>query len=122
MVKRTGTTTLELQNLIADIKGLYKRNNVKLWKRIIYELEKSTRQRRAVNIYKINKYTRDNEIALIPGKVLSLGDLNRKITVAAYQFSQEAREKINKKGKAITIKELIKQYPDPKGKKIRIIG
>ena len=89
---------------------------------MIYELKRPTRQRRAVNIYKINKHAREGEIALIPGKVLSLGDLNKKIIVAAYQFSQEAKEKINKKGKAITIKELIKQYPDPKGKKIRIIG
>ena len=122
MVKRTGPTTLELQNLIKDLKELYRENKINLWKRIAYELEKPTRQRRAVNIYKINKCTREGEIALIPGKVLSLGDLNKKITVAAYQFSEEAKEKINKTGKAITIKELIKTNPNPKGKRIRIIG
>ena len=122
MVKRTGTTTLELQNLIKDLKDVYRKNNVNLWRRIAYELERPTRQRRAVNIYRINKYTRDGEIALIPGKVLSLGDLTKKITVAAYQFSDQAKEKINKTGKAMSIKELIKQYPNPKGKKIRIIG
>ena len=120
MVKRTGPQTLELQDLIKDLKELYRKNNVKLWKRIVYELEKSTRQRRSVNIYKINKYTREGEIALIPGKVLSLGDLTKNLTIAAYQFSEQAKEKINKKGKAISIKELIKINPE--GKKIRIIG
>ena len=62
----------------------------------------------------------DKEIALVPGKVLSDGELTKKMTIAAFQFSKEAMNKINKKGKAITIKELIKE--NPKGKNVRIIG
>ena len=120
MVKRTGSSTLELQNLIRELKQLYLKNKVKLWKRIAYELEKPTRKRREANLYKINKYTREGEIALVPGKVLSLGNLDKKITIAAYQFSDQSREKINKIGKAISIKELIKENPN--GKKVRIIG
>ena len=79
-----------------------------------------SRQRRSANIWKINKYTSDKEIALVPGKVLSDGELTKKMTIAAFQFSKEAMNKINKKGKAITIKELIKE--NPKGKNVRIIG
>ena len=120
MVKHTGPTTLELQSLIKELKELYLKNKVKLWKRIAYELEKSTRKRRIANLYKINKYTREGEIALVPGKVLSLGNLDKKLTIAAYQFSNQAKQKINKIGKAISIKELIKQ--NPQGKKVRIIG
>ena len=71
-------------------------------------------------MYTINKYTREGETALIPGKVLSLGEINKKISVAALNFSGQAREKINKIGKAISIQELVKQ--NPKGKKVRIIG
>lgn len=120
MVKRTGPQSLELQKLIEELKILGNKNKINLWKRVVKELEKSRRTRRKVNIYRINKYTRDNEIALVPGKVLSMGDLTKKITVAAYQFSETAREKINHTGKAISIKELIKE--NPKGKRIRIIG
>lgn len=120
MVKRTGPSTLELQNLIKELKELYLKNKVKLWKRIAYELEKPTRKRRIANLYKINKYTKQGETALVPGKVLNLGNLDKKLTVAAYQFSAQAREKINKVGKAITIRELIKNNPE--GKKVRIIG
>ena len=73
-----------------------------------------------MNIYKIDQHTRDGEIALVPGKVLSMGALTKKLTVAAFQFSQEAREKINGVGKAITIQELVKE--NPAGKNVRIIG
>src|SRR3989344_4467824 len=118
MVKRTGPQSLELQKLIEELKILGNKNKINLWKRVVEELEKSRRIRRKVNIYRINKYTRDNEIALVPGKVLSMGDLTKKITVAAYQFSETAKEKINHAGRAISIKELIKE--NPKGKMVRI--
>jgi large subunit ribosomal protein L18e len=120
MVKRTGPQTLELNELIHELKVLGNKQNINLWKRVASDLEKPTRIRRKVNINKIDKNIRDNEIALVPGKVLSVGELTKKITVAAYQFSESAKEKINSVGKAITIKELIKE--NPKGKRIRIIG
>ena len=122
MVKRTGPKNLELQKLILELKILGNKHNINLWKRVASELEKPRRIRRKVNLYRINKYTRDNEIALVPGKVLSLGELTKKITVAAYQFSDTAKEKINHIGKAISIKELVEKNPNPKGKRIRIIG
>ena len=50
-----------------------------------------------------------------------MGDLNKKVTIAAYNFSKSAIEKINSSGsKAISINELVKQ--NPKGSKVRIIG
>ena len=122
MVKRTGPQTLELQKLINDLKIIGNKNNVNLWKRVAKELEKPRRIRGKTNLYIINKYARDNEIALVPGKVLSIGELTKKITVAAYQFSDNAREKINHAGKAISIKELLEKNHNPKGKRIRIIG
>ena len=120
MVKRTGPTTLELKNLILDLNKLSSKEKVPLWKRVAEDLLKPTRIRREANLYKINKNIRKDEIALVPGKVLSSGELDKKVTVAAYQFSKEAKEKINKIGKAITIKVLMKE--NPKGKMVRIIG
>ena len=120
MAKRTGPTTLELKKLIEELKKLGNQNNVNLWKRIAYDLEKPSRIRRKVNLYKLQKYVRDDETAVVPGKVLSVGDFNKKITVAAYRFSEAAKEKINKTGKAISIHELMKK--NPKASKVRIIG
>jgi len=120
MAKRTGPTNQYLRSLIDELRDLSKQQKVNLWDRIAEDLEKSTRRRRTVNIYKIDKYTRDDETAIVPGKVLSIGKLNKKIKVAAFQFSDQAKEKINLVGKALTIKELIKE--NPKGSKVRIIG
>lgn len=120
MPKRTGSSLLSTENLIRELRILSNKENVKIWKRIAKDLEKSTRQRREVNVYKINKHIREDETAIVPGKVLSEGELKKPITVAAFRFSEKAKNKINKIGKAISIKKLIKD--NPKGKKMRIIG
>lgn len=121
MSKRTGPTNPQLKKLIAELKDLASKENVKLWARIAKDLEKPARQRREANLSKIDKYTRVGEVALVPGKVLSMGQLSKKLTVAGFKFSGEAKEKINKAGgKAIMVSELMKE--NPKGKKVRIIG
>ena len=119
-MKPTGTTNPELQNLIKELKKKAFEHKVKLWKRIADDLEKPARQRRIVNLYKINKYTKENETVIVPGKVLAVGELDHNVTVAAFTFSVAALDKINKVGKAIQISELIQE--DPKGKRIRIMG
>lgn len=119
-MKRTGPTNQILLGLIQELKKKANEHGVKIWKRIASDLEKSARQRRIVNLYKINQYTKENEVVIVPGKVLSLGDLDHNVTVAAFKFSDAALEKINKVGKAISINEIIQE--DPKGKRIRILG
>lgn len=116
-MKPTGPTNLQLKRLIVS---LDKQKNIKLWKRISKELQKPSRIRRSVNIYKINRFTKEGETALVPGNVLSVGELTKNITVAAWKFSKVAKEKINKKGKAVSIEDLLKKNPE--GKKVRIIG
>jgi large subunit ribosomal protein L18e len=120
MVKRTGPQNLTLKNLIRELNTLGKENKSKLWLRIANDLSKPTRIRRTANLYKIDKNTREGETAIVPGKVLSVGELTKPLTIAAYQFSEKALDKINKVGKAIKIQELLKTNPE--GKKVRIIG
>ena len=120
-MKRTGPTNPHLQKLIRDLKKLSAEKQVNLWRRIAKDLEKPTRIRRKVNLYKIEKHLKNGETAIVPGKLLSLGDLTKKVEIAAYQASQQAKEKITKAGsKFLTIHELMKK--NPQGKKIRIIG
>ena len=120
MANRTGTTSLVLDNLIIDLRKLSVKEKVNLWKRVAFDLSKPRRQRREVDITRIDSFTKDGEIALVPGKVLSNGSLSKKVTVAAFKFSDSAKVKVNSKGKAISIRELMKD--NPKGKKVRIIG
>jgi len=72
-----------------------------------------------VNLDKINNETKEGEIIVVPGKVLSQGELNKKIKVVALSFSEKAKEKIlNAKGEFVNIIEEIKKNPDAKGIKI----
>ncbi len=119
MAKRTGPTNPQLKKLIADLRSLSTKEKVSLWGRLADDLSRTTRQRREVNLYRINN-AKEGETAVVPGKVLSKGDLNKKTTVAAFRFSEKAKEKINKTGKAISLQQLMKE--NPKGKKCRIIG
>lgn len=110
-----------LQTLIMELKKTSKENDVAIWKRVATDLEGPTSRRPAVNLSKIDKFAKDDETVLVPGKILSMGLLNKKITVAAYSFSEQALEKIKQSGsKAITISELAKK--NPKGSKVRILG
>lgn len=118
---RTGPTNPNLRNLIEELKKLSIQKNIKIWKRVASDLEMPSRQRRAVNLSRINSYTKENDTIVVPGKVLGSGLLNHKLTIAAYSFSEGAIEKINKaNAKAITIGELMKENINGKG--IKIIG
>jgi len=110
----------QLNTLIAQLKKTSIEQDVGLWKRLAADLEKPTKQRRVVNLSRIEKCSKDNEVVVVPGKVLSMGELNKKVTVAAFNFSAEAYQKINKVGKAMTIDELVKK--NPKGSNVKIIG
>ena len=120
-MKRTGPTNTLLGGLIVELKKRSTEQSVSLWKRIALDLEKSSRQRRVVNLSRINRYTDENDIIIVPGKVLGSGDLSHKLTISAYQFSEQARDKLEKAGaKIMTLMDLSKEKPN--GKKIKIIG
>jgi large subunit ribosomal protein L18e len=120
-MKRTGSTNKYLKELISELKKLSIDEKVAIWKRVAVDLEKPTRQRRVVNLSTINRNTKEGEIIVIPGKVLGTGNVEHKLTVAAQSFSDSAKKLIeNSSGKAITIKQLVKD--NPKGKNVRIIG
>jgi|TARA_Y100000310_G_C20623990_1_gene784857 large subunit ribosomal protein L18e len=121
MTKRTGPTNQLLTDLIMELKKRSNEQSVNLWKRIALDLEKPTRKRRVVNLSRINRYTKENETIIVPGKILGSGILNHKLTISAYQLSEQAKEKIEKAGSTIiSLSELSKEKPN--GKKIRIIG
>jgi large subunit ribosomal protein L18e len=118
MTRRTGPTNIILRKLIRKLKKQKK----KLWKKVAEELEAPTRRRPYINIYKIDKYTNPNDIVVVPGKVLGIGDLDHPVTVIAYSFSRKAKEKIIRAGgKVMSILEAVDQFKDFKGKTVRLM-
>ena len=121
MVKPTGPTNPILMGLIEDLKNKSIEQKVNIWNKIASDLQRPTRKRRIVNLSKLNRYTKENETIIVPGKVLGSGILDHKLIISAYQFSESAKEKLAKAGATIIpLNDLIKE--SPRGKRIRIIG
>ena len=121
MVKKITKTNPMLITLIHELKKQASENEAPIWKDIALRLEKPAKNWPEVNLDRISKYTSEKEIALIPGKVLSTGNLTKKISIAAWSFSDKSQDKIKKAGgNYMTIEELIKN--NPKGKDVRILG
>jgi large subunit ribosomal protein L18e len=60
------------------------------------EISKSTRDQASVNVEQIEKAGKDSII--VPGKVLGLGKIDKKVKVYALKFSKSAEEKLSKAG------------------------
>jgi large subunit ribosomal protein L18e len=72
-----------------------------------------------INVDELNQKTKDGETILISGKVLSQGELNKKIKVIALNFSDKAKEKLlSSKCQVAYIQDEIKINPSGKGVKI----
>lgn len=120
-MKRSGSTTKDLNDLIIQIEKTKEANKSKFWKAVVRMLRGSSRQKISVNLYVIEKYLKNDETAVVAGKVLAVGDVTKKMKVAAYAFSEQAKMKITRNGgKAMSIWELLKE--NPKAKKVRIFG
>jgi large subunit ribosomal protein L18e len=100
--------------LIETILALRKQKSP-FWIKVAGIISKPKRKGIAVNIFKINKYTKDGDVVVVPGKVLSDGELAHKITLAAVSASAGAKNKV----KIVKIVELANKHP--KGEGIKII-
>lgn len=90
------------------------------WKEIAEILSGPRKNRKNMNLEEIDKISQGGETIVIPGKVLSQGELNKKIKIVALNFSEKAKEKLLKtKSEVSSIIEEIKK--NPKGNKVKII-
>jgi large subunit ribosomal protein L18e len=120
-VRKTNSTNPELLSTIRFLKKQSAENKANVWRDIAERLAKPERKRIAVNLSRLNRYTKKNDAVAVPGKVLGAGEMTHQLTVAALAFSESARQKIlAANGKCITFSDLAKK--NPKGSEIRIIG
>ena len=120
-MKKANPTNPELISTIRLLKKSSKENDAKIWRKIAEALSRTRRQRIAVNLSRLNRYSKAGETVAVPGKVLAAGEVDHSIIVTAFDFSEKAMEKIEKaKGKCLTFSELIKK--NPKGSDVKIIG
>lgn len=112
-------------------KQLQKKSNSKLietileakkkekWIEVAGILSGPRRKMSNLNLNEINKQAKEKEKILVPGKVLSQGEINKKIKVIALGFSEKAKEKLTKSGCEFSnIFAEIKLNPSAEGIKI----
>jgi|YelNatPaOPRAMG01_1025707.scaffolds.fasta_scaffold00171_30 large subunit ribosomal protein L18e len=95
------------------------KNNARIWKVVAEMLASRRRSWAEVSLNKIERYAKDGETVVVPGKVLG-GEIKKKVKVAAFSFSESAKNKILEAGgKCIKIEDLVKM--NPKGSGVRIL-
>ena len=89
------------------------------WKEVAGILAGSRKNWANLNLEEIDREAKDKEMIIVPGKVLSQGEISKKIKIVALGFSEKAKEKLlNIKCEVSTILEEIKKNPDAKGIKV----
>ncbi|MFW5705113.1 MAG: 50S ribosomal protein L18e [Nanoarchaeota archaeon] len=106
-------------DVIRDLKKASTKTGVNVFKAVAEKLSAPASQRPEVNIDRIEKVSKDGEKVIVPGKVLADGTLTKKVTIVAYNASENAVKKIEAVGgKFIYLRDFVSK-PDSK---VRIIG
>jgi len=120
-VKKLKATNPELIALIRDLKKKSREKQTELWRYLAERLSASKRSRIAVNVSRLNRYTKEGEIVAVPGKVLGAGKADHPMTIAAFAFSDQAQSKIRKaKGNCLSIRDLMEKNPE--GTNVKVMG
>jgi large subunit ribosomal protein L18e len=118
-VKKLKATNPELISLIRDLRKHSQQSQTKLWQSLAERLSSSKRNRVAVNLSRLSRYTKEGETVIVPGKVLGAGKPNHSLTIAAFAFSDVAKLKIkNVRGNCLSIRDLMKKNPTGKNVKL----
>ena len=92
---------------------------LKSWHKVAEILSFPRRKKVIINLEEIDKQAKAGDTMIIPGKVLSQGNITKKISVAALKYSKAAEEKLKEQKCEIkSIKTEIKENPEAKGVKI----
>ena len=107
--------------MVKTLRGASKKNNAPIWEKLADLALKPTRAKRTLNLGQINKFASDNDVIIVPGKVLGTGSLSHKITLCSFSISASGAKKVVESGgKVLDISQIIKNHPTGKG--VKIIG
>ena len=87
-------TNPQLVATIDNLKAKTREPDAAIWRDIALRLEKPKKNWAEANLSKLERYAKDGETIIVPGKVLAAGEISKKITVAAYSFSEAAAKAI----------------------------
>jgi large subunit ribosomal protein L18e len=111
----------ELLRAIRELRAAARAHRAPVWESVADGLERARHPSRPVSVGRLDRVAAAEETVVVPGKVLADGSLSKRLTVAAYAYSAEARAKIHAAGgTAISLHDLLKAKPDGAG--VRLVG
>jgi large subunit ribosomal protein L18e len=91
----------------------------KTWQELVKIISGPTRRYSSVNLEKIDKETKAGDTVVIPGKVLSSGNLTKKVKICSLSISDNAKAKLKEtKSEYSSISDEIKSNSKAAGIKI----
>lgn len=110
-----------LLDLIDALKAASREHDAAIWRDLALRLERPNRVWDEVNVSRLERVLAEGDVAVVAGKVLGAGRLTKPLTVAAFQFSLGARERVEEAGgTCLSIPELVEKVPSGEG--VRILG
>jgi len=115
---------LETIKLIASLEKVAKATKKEIWTDLARRMDSPSRNALTVNLGEINKVLVANKgkTIIVPGKVLSDGELSEKAVIVAVSASEGAQAKINKKGEFIALKDFAEKASKVKASDLIIVG
>jgi len=108
-----------MQQTVKELKHASRKNNAPIWSKLAKSLLKPSPTKKGVNIKKINDFSKESNIVVVPGKGLGTGNISHKITLCSFSISNSAAKKIIESGgQILKFNELIEKNPTGNGVKI----
>jgi len=119
MARSISKENSDLVRLIVELRRTARSQKAPVWATVADRLERPRHQVVPVNVGHLDRWTEAGETVVVPGKLLADGRLSKKLTVAAFAYSKEARTKIHAAGgTAVSVAELMKSKPDGSGVRV----
>ena len=116
MARRIGKQNPELARLIGEMRRTSRAQHQAFWGSVADRLERPRHQVVPVNVGHLERLASPEETVVVAGKLLADGALTKRLTVAAFSYSAEAKAKVHAAGgQAISIHDLLKSRPTGAG-------
>ncbi len=110
----------QLVGLVDRLYTLSAAKKSKLWRDVARRLEAPVKSRPSVNLSKVDRFCKEGDTVLVPGKLLGAGSITKKVTVSAYSHSGSAARKLAEAGCSLVSIESLAES-NPAGSDIKII-
>jgi large subunit ribosomal protein L18e len=118
-VKAQNKLNQDLRFSVDSLLKISRENNSPIWREIAVALSGPRRNYAAVNVGKLSKICNQDDVIVVPGKILGSGIFDKKIKVSSLFISEKALRKLSEAGSEfIPLEKLAEEKPKGTGVKI----